>query len=328
MEDAQFMMVMTLVGSLMILGLIYAAVTTADPSAKALSRRLERIQDMYATSASAIAEARIRRVMARQDTKLDSFFKQIMPRKDLLMKRLKSTGKSWTVSQYVLAMAGTLVVITLLMTFVVNLPLALSILMGLAAGVGLPHMVVGVLIKKRVGAFIKMFPDAIDLLVRGLRSGLPISESIGVVGKELPDPIGVEFRLVADKIKIGKTMDVALAEMAERTPAPEIQFFVISLAIQRETGGNLAETLGNLSDILRKRMQMKLKIKALSSEAKASAYILGVLPFLIFLIISSMNPEYTAGFFSDVRLMIAAGGGLIWMSIGAFIMMRMINFEI
>ena len=129
-------------------------------------------------------------------------------------------------------------------------------------------------------------------------------------------------------MKIGRTMEAALQDTADRLGTPEIQFFVITLAIQRETGGNLAETLNNLSEVLRKRSQMKLKIRAMSSESKASAWIVGALPFIVFGLIWVINNEYMAKFFADERLMIAGGGGLIWMGIGVFIMSKMIDFEI
>jgi len=123
-------------------------------------------------------------------------------------------------------------------------------------------------------------------------------------------------------------MDDSLQETADRLGTPEFQFFCITLAIQRETGGNLAETLSNLADVLRKRAQMKLKIRAMSSESKASAYIVGVLPFIVFGLIYWVNPEYVEKFFIDERLMVAGGFGLIWMAIGAFIMAKMVSFEI
>ena len=174
-------------------------------------------------------------------------------------------------------------------------------------------MVVGKLIKRRIKKFTAKFPDAIELMVRGLRSGLPISETIGIVADELPEPVGTEFRSVADKMRIGRTMDAALQETAARLGTPEFQFFVISLAIQRETGGNLAETLSNLADVLRKRSAMKLKIRAMSSESKASAYIIGALPFIVFGLIWFINGSYMQNFFVDERLMIAGGIGIVWM---------------
>jgi tight adherence protein B len=134
--------------------------------------------------------------------------------------------------------------------------------------------------------------------------------------------------MVTDKMKIGKTMESALQDTAERLGTPEFQFFVITLAIQRETGGNLAETLSNLADVLRKRAQMKLKIRAMSSESKASAYIVGALPFIVFTLVWLINPTYMQNFFVDQRLIVAGMGGLVWMSIGGFIMAKMVNFEI
>jgi tight adherence protein B len=123
-------------------------------------------------------------------------------------------------------------------------------------------------------------------------------------------------------------MESALQDTADRLGTPEFQFFVITLAIQRETGGNLAETLSNLADVLRKRAQMKLKIRAMSSESKASAYIVGSLPFVVFGLVWMINPTYMGGFFTDQRLIVAGIGGMIWMAIGAAIMAKMVNFEI
>ena len=144
----------------------------------------------------------------------------------------------------------------------------------------------------------------------------------------LQGPVAVEFRAVVDKMKIGRTMEAALQDTADRLGTPEFQFFVITLAIQRETGGNLAETLSNLADVLRKRAQMKLKIKAMSSESKASAWIVGSLPFVVFVMVWFVNPDYIGGFFFEPRLIVAGLGGLVWMGIGVFVMAKMVNFEI
>jgi len=207
-------------------------------------------------------------------------------------------------------------------------PLLLSSLLGLFFGIGGPHFVIGKMIQRRIKKFNSNFPDAIELMVRGLRSGLPITETLGIVAQEIIGPVGMEFRMVADKMKIGRTMEAALQDTADRLGTPEFQFFVITLAIQRETGGNLAETLSNLADVLRKRAQMKLKIRAMSSESKASAWIVGSLPFVVFSLVWFINPKYMSGFFIDQRLMVAGLVGLVWMSIGAFIMAKMVNFEI
>jgi tight adherence protein B len=204
----------------------------------------------------------------------------------------------------------------------------LSLGFGVIIGAGLPHMVVNHFIKRRTNAFTTKFPDAIELLVRGLRSGLPVTETLQVVAQEIAGPVGQEFKTVVDKIKVGRTMEEALQDTADRLNTAEFSFFCITLAIQRETGGNLAETLSNLADVLRKRSQMKLKIRAMSSESKASAYIVGSLPFIVFGLIWWMNPNYLSGFFADERLMVAGMGGMLWMGIGVFIMAKMVSFEI
>lgn len=315
-------------GTFLVLSLMILAF--AGPSAKAAgSRRLTSLRDRHAGVVGAGAvEAQIRKISTRNGgSSMDKAAMRLLPNPAQLGVRLAMTGKPWTVGQYGMVTLGLVVVITGLLALQ-GLPILLALLVAVVIGAGLPHMVVGYFIKKRVADFTKKFPDAIELLVRGLRSGLPITETMGVVGNEIDGPVGDEFRSITDKMKIGRTLDQALQETADRLGTPEFQFFVITIAIQRETGGNLAETLANLAEVLRKRSQMKLKIKAMSSESKASAYIIGALPFIVFGLIWFINGSYMQNFFIDERLMVAGGGGIIWMGIGAFIMAKMINFEI
>ena len=295
-------------------------------TSKASSRRLEAVKLRHGGGGD-IVEAQLRRIATSRTTKLDSGISRLLPNPELLQRRLDATGKGWKLTQYAMVSGG-LTVVAWILCLLKGLPLLLAICLGLFIGVGLPFWWVGRIGGKRTMKFIQRFPDAIELLVRGLRSGLPISETMGVVAAEVPDPVGTEFRAVNDKMKIGRTMEASLQDTADRLQMPEFQFFVISLAIQRETGGNLAETLSNLSEVLRKRMQMKLKIRAMSSESKASAYIIGALPFIVFGLISFINPTYMGGFFTDTRLIIAACGAGCWMGIGVFIMAKMINFEV
>jgi tight adherence protein B len=314
------------VGALIVLGLM-AFAFSGPSAARASTRRLGAVRARHSESANALVDAQMRRIAAARSNKMDAAAMRFLPRPALLKKRLAMTGKSWTVGQYGMATLGIVTVVTLLLTFA-GLPILLALLVGVVIGAGLPHMAVGFFIKRRIAKFTAKFPDAIELLVRGLRSGLPITETIGVVGAELDGPVGVEFKAITDKMKIGRTMDAALQDTADRLGTPEFQFFVITCAIQRETGGNLAETLANLATVLRMRGQMKLKIKAMSSESKASAYIVGSLPFIVFGMIWMINGSYMQGFFIEPRLMVAGGVGLVWMGIGAFIMSRMVNFEI
>lgn len=312
-------------GGLGFVALVALALSGPSP-ARAQSRRLSAVRERHGT-AQAQSEERMRRITTTRATRMDLAFGKVLPNRANLQKRLAMTGKSWTVGQYGLMSAG-LVLAVALVLMLRGFPTLLAMLVGLFVGAGLPHVVVGQTIRRRVERFTAKFPDAIELLVRGLRSGLPISETMGVVGAEVAGPVGEEFRAVSDKMKIGRSMDAALQDTADRLGTPEFQFFVISIAIQRETGGNLAETLANLANVLRQRSQMKLKIRAMSSESKASAFIIGSLPFIVFTLIWFINSSYMQSFFIDQRLIVAGIGGMVWMAIGAFIMAKMINFEI
>jgi tight adherence protein B len=322
-----FPTILLAVGLIGTLALGYFAFSGPSTS-KAQLRRLESLRERHSKSTEVAAQAQLKRILqGRTQTKMDGLAQRFIPKPALLRKRLQQTGRSWTLGQYASASLGIIVVISLAL-LLRGMPVLLALFVGLFVGVGLPHYIIGKLIKRRVNQFNARFPDALELMVRGLRSGLPITETMGVVADELPGPISEEFRAVTDKMKIGRTMEVALQESADRLGTAELQFFVITLAIQRETGGNLAETLANLADVLRKRAQMKLKIRAMSSESKASAWIVGSLPFIVFVLVWWISPDYMAHFFTDQRLIIAGCGGMVWMGCGVFIMAKMVNFEI
>ncbi len=315
-----------LIGGVGALGLAFMAMR--GPSAgKSVKRRMELIKERHGDVIAGNAQAQIRKLFSERASKFEGYASTLIPKPALLRKRLEMTGKEISLARYLSICVGVTVFVTVALVFR-GAPLILSLLLGIFFGIGGPHFVIGKMIKRRVAKFNSNFPDAIELMVRGLRSGLPITETLGIVASEIPGPVGVEFRMVADKMKIGRTMEAALQDTADRLGTAEFQFFVITLAIQRETGGNLAETLSNLADVLRQRAQMKLKIRAMSSESKASAYIVGSLPFVVFSLVYMINPHYMGGFFTDQRLMVAGIGGMIWMSIGAMIMAKMVNFEI
>ncbi len=315
-----------IIGGIGALALGFMAVRGPSAS-KALKRRVELIKERHGDAITGSAQAQIRKLFAERATKFEGFASTLIPKPALLKKRLEQTGKDITLGKYATICIGVIALVTLLL-MMKGAPFILSLMLGLFFGIGGPHFVVGKMIKRRVNKFTSNFPDAIELMVRGLRSGLPITETLGIVAGEIQGPVGVEFRIVVDKMKIGRTMEVALQETADRLGTAEFQFFVITLAIQRETGGNLAETLSNLADVLRKRAQMKLKIRAMSSESKASAYIVGSLPFIVFGLVYMINPAYMGKFFTDERLMVAGVGGMLWMAIGGGIMAKMVNFEI
>jgi tight adherence protein B len=259
---------------------------------------------------------------------LDAMVHRILPRPQALRERLSRTGRKITLGQYALACVGAALAEALVRPLFVPLAPAAAILVAVVAGLGLPHLVVSFLIKRRLKRFTAQFPDAIDLIVRGLKSGLPTTESIRIVGEEFGDPIGVEFQRISDQVRFGQTLEDALWETAKRLDTAEFRFFCISLSVQRETGGNLGETLENLSDILRKRRQMQLKIRAMSSEAKSSAAILGSLPFIMFVLLYFVNGPYVKQLLTDPRGMTMLGIGLSSLALGVFVMIRMTKFPI
>lgn len=258
---------------------------------------------------------------------LNRAIKAAVPNPERIRERLARTGRRLPLGQYLLANALVAGIAWAVLGLVVRLPMPLPLAGAVILGIGLPHLVVKQMGDRRVAQFIAQFPDAIDLIVRGLRSGLPVTESINAVSREIPDPLGTEFRRITDGVRVGQSLDAAMWEVARRIDTPEFRFLVIAMAVQRETGGNLAETLGNLSDLLRKRRQMKLKIKALSSEARASAYIIGALPFLAFVAMSFTSPGYTDAFFKDPRGMMMGVVALVMIVVGALVMYKMVNFD-
>ena len=314
-----------LIGMAAAVGLVMAAFI-GPSTRKQVQRRLSGVRYRHSESSEAKVESQMKKAMAARKPKVHKVAGS-GSRTEALAIRLQRTGRSWTVSQYIYVSLGLSIVLGLILYLQTGVPL-LSLVGGLFIGAGLPHLVVNFFIKRRTTQFITKFPDAIDLLVRGLRSGLPVTETLAVVAQEISGPVGVEFKGIIERIKIGRSMEDAMQVSADRLNVPEFNFFTITLAIQRETGGNLAETLSNLSDVLRKRSQMKLKIKAMSSESKASAYIVGSLPFLVFAMIWWINPNYLGAFFVDERLMVIGLGGLVWMGLGVFIMAKMVSFEI
>lgn len=198
---------------------------------------------------------------------------------------------------------------------------------GFAAGAGLPRWVLAALSQNRIRKFTEAFSDAIDIIVRGIKSGLPLHDCLRIIGQESPEPLAGEFRMLTENMAMGVPLDAALEKMHERMPTNELRFFAIVLAIQQKTGGNLAEALGNLSAVLRARKMMKEKIKALSAEAVASAVIIGVLPVGVVVLMSIISPAYMQPLFTDPRghLMLLVAG--VWMSIGVLVMRNMINFK-
>lgn len=205
-------------------------------------------------------------------------------------------------------------------------------LAGAAAAVAVGFMGPKIILKRRINArvrkFSEHFPIALDVIVRGVRSGLPVSESLKIVANEVPDPVGSEIERLIVGASLGQSMEDGLRQMAMRVPSQDVNFFRTVLSIQQKTGGNLAETLENLSNVLRERKKMKLKIRALSSEARMSAIIVGSLPFIVAGLVYLLRPDYITIMFVDSRGQYLLLGGMVWMSFGILMMRKMVRFKV
>ncbi|OLP62267.1 pilus assembly protein [Xaviernesmea oryzae] len=199
---------------------------------------------------------------------------------------------------------------------------------AIAMGLGLPRWGLAFLVRRRTGRFLDEFPNALDAMVRAVKSGLPLTDAVRMIASEGREPVKSEFRRVVEAQQIGLGVPEACQRMAQTMPLAEVSFFAIVVTIQAQAGGNLSEAIGNLSKVLRERRKMKAKVQAMSMEAKASATIIGALPFIVALLVYLTTPSYIAILFSDTRghLILAASG--VWMSLGILVMRQMINFDI
>src|SRR5215469_4769156 len=244
-------------------------------------RRLNSVYDR-ARGNSSVEAAAVRSLSREQSaTKLDRIARDWLPRRELLAARLARTGRAISIGRYATTVVGLAVLTASALWIGTRLGVLSCLSIGLLIGTAVPHMVIGRMGKRRLAAFVALFPDAIDLIVRALRSGLPISEAIVGAGHEIADPVGSELRLVEGGMRMGRDLESLLWDTAKRIDASEFRFFVIALSVQRETGGNLGETLANLSDVLRKRRQMQAKARAMASESRATTMILGGLPVVV-----------------------------------------------
>jgi tight adherence protein B len=300
-----------------------ALLAFADSSTGALTKRAGRVA-ARSRGEGPVAALNLRRAA---DGGLDTLIRRLLPRPELVRERLRRTGKSISLGKYALFC---LVVALVSMTIKMALGLGpgTAIPAGIITGILLPHFLVGKLIERRVKRFEALFPEAIGLIVRGLRSGLPATESMQVVGREIGDPVGEEFRRISDDVRLGMPLEQALWDTAKRVGTQEFNFLVVSMVVQRETGGNLAETLENLDNVLRRRRQLRLKIKAMSSEARASAMIIGALPFIMFVILFFVNREYIMQLVETHAGHMMLGVAFTMLMIGIGVMRKLIKFEI
>ena len=293
---------------------------------KQMQKRIEQLRTRSMPAAKA-AELSLRRKNATPEGLMYILTKPL-PHFQGLGDKLERAGKNISAKQYVVRRTIVVLLIVMVIAGLFKKSIFLALFVGLMLGVWVPFKALDYVIGKKKKAFLQLFPDAIDLIVRGLRSGLPVSESIVLVSHEIPDPVGGVFLNVSNTMKLGVSLEKALQETAKKLDMTEFNFFTTSIILQRETGGNLSEILNNLSEVLRNRYLMRMKIKAMSSEARASAVIIGALPFIVIIAVSVMSPAYMSVLYTDhrgnVAAMIAAG----MMGFGLWVMNKMTKFEI
>jgi tight adherence protein B len=243
-----------------------------------------------------------------------------------LSRRLTQAGLAWSTQKFII-LSGVLAVVGFAAALSSGGGITGAVGLAFAAGFGLPRWGLNYLKKHRETNFLKALPDAVDVIVRGIKAGLPLFESIKVVAADAPEPLRSEFLAIIETQAIGMPLGEACARLFDRMPVPEANFFGIVVSIQQKSGGNLSEALGNLSKVLRDRKKMAEKIQAMSMEAKASAGIIGSLPPIVMLLVYLSTPQYISLLWTHPTGQLMLVGCVIWMSIGIFVMKRMINFD-
>ena len=240
--------------------------------------------------------------------------------------RIAQAGLTWSKRRFFIT-SGVLGVVAFLIVLMMDAGLLAALAMGFGAAFGLPLWMLKFLKARREAKFMSAFPDAVDIIVRGIKAGLPLLDSLRIITVDAPEPLRSEFRAIVDTQAIGMPIGDACAKLFERIPIPEANFFGIVIAIQQRAGGNLSEALGNLSKVLRERKKMKAKIQAMSMEAKASASIIACLPIAVMGLVYITSPQYIELLWTHPtgRFMLACSAA--WMSMGVLVMRKMINFD-
>jgi tight adherence protein B len=271
------------------------------------------------------------RVQRSRRSQVENTLKELEARKQketqlTIANRIAQAGLSWSPSKFYVG-STVFGVVTFLLVLLFGGGLISSIGLGFAAGFGLPRWLLNYLKKRRENAFLKALPDAVDVIVRGIKAGLPLYDSMRVVSEDAPEPLRSEFLAILETQAVGIPLGEACSRLYERMPLPEANFFGIVVAIQQKSGGNLSEALGNLSKVLRDRKKMKEKIQAMSMEAKASAGIIGSLPPIVMIMVYLTTPGYISLLWTHPLGVMMLVGSAVWMMIGVLVMKKMINFD-
>jgi tight adherence protein B len=316
------------VAALCVIVVIYLLVAPYTTGERRADQRLAGVTDGPRKGQGKIQEAANNRKKQVSDTLKDLEAKQAASKKVSLRQLLQQAGLQIDVKTFWIgsAVCGTLVTLVLALS-APTLHLLVVAGIGIAAALGLPRFIVGRIIKGRHKKFLNEFANAIDIIVRGVKSGLPLNECLNIIARESPEPLASEFREVVDQQRVGVPLQHCFERMMERVPLAEVRFFGIVIGIQQSAGGNLSEALGNLSGVLRDRKAMAAKVQALSAEAKASAAVLGSLPFIVMILVYLSTPEYIALLWQKTYGNFMLLGSAIWMTCGLLMMRKMINFK-
>jgi tight adherence protein B len=306
-------------------GLVYVLLIPYMSGERKASKRVDNVVQGQRRRAATPQSLQIRKQQV-QDTIKDIEAKQKVKKRVRLRTRLIRAGLSMKPRTYYLLslLAG---VVGGFIVFVTGSSLLVSLLAAFACGFGLPRWILARMTKRRQAKFLLEFVNAIDIIVRGIKSGLAFSECMEIIAKESPEPVKSEFADLVEQQKVGVPLSRAFERMYERMPLNEVNFFAIVIAIQAQIGGNLAEVLSNLAQVLRDRFRMQAKVRAFSSEAKTSAIIIGALPPCVILAMYFTSPDYISILWHDKLGNIMLIGGAIWMFLGFLVMRKMINFD-
>jgi len=298
-------------------------------SERRLRDRLEDLKIRTGAGSRAIQLASLRRVeQGGRVATFDRLMGRWFPSKSKMRQKLQASGLKMTLGDFALACLFVAIVLAFLFYVVFALPAAVALLGALTIGIGLPNVVLSRKARKRGQKFNLLFPDAVDLIVRSLRAGLPVQEAIGSVAQDIKDPVGDIFRRAQQQMQLGVPIEAALWQVAKTIQTEEFNFLIIALSIQRDTGGNLAETLNNLSVLLRARQQLRLKIRAFTSEARATMLIMAGLPFLVGGGLFLISPQYISPLITTSTGQMVLAGAACSMGLGIFIMNKIATIKV
>jgi tight adherence protein B len=316
------------IAAICVVVVIYLLVAPYTTGERRADQRLAGVAEGARKATSKIQDAANNRKKQVADTLRDLEAKQAASKKVTLRQLLTQTGTQMDVKTFWIASAVCGALVTLIVAISApNLNLFVVAGIGVSAALGLPRFIVGRMISRRHKKFLNEFANAIDIIVRGVKSGLPLNECLNIIARESPEPLCSEFREVVEQQRVGVPLKDCFERMMDRVPLPEVRFFGIVIGIQQTAGGNLSEALGNLSGVLRDRKSMAAKVQALSAEAKASAAVLGSLPFVVMILVYLSTPDYISLLWQKTsgQFMLLAAG--FWMSCGLLMMRKMINFK-